>query len=467
MSRNRCAFVLSVAAVISVAPAFASHPRDFASVLPPFLQAGDLAPAEKLFLKDATSSGRNQLLYLYEMASFYRMMGEVGKSIDLFAAADQVAHGYEGKAVVSASGAAGQIGAALTNDTTLPWEGACYDKVMARTLNAMNYLVKQDLEGAKVEVRKAEEYQVQERSRRRQAGQQEDGAAQPNAALAGRFGDMYAFARNARNSYENAFTYYLSSQIYAAQGPAGLNDALVDIKRAYELDPGAPAIRQAYLDLAAQTEDPAALEELKTRLGAGSYQPPDHSQTGTVVVVFEAGFVPPLSEVSINLPVSGKLFSMAFPIYNDFKFPQPALLIQTPAGAQTTSKVLDMRLLAVKALQEQMPAILARGTIGAAAKVEAQKKVENNFGFFAGLAATIATKAVTNADLRSWLSLPAEVQSAQFTLQPGRTELTLSAYDWSEKVALDVVPGTTTFMMIKAVPGFRTIKTASIKGLSQ
>jgi hypothetical protein len=454
--------VLCAAAVIAAAPALASHPRDFATVMPPFLRAGDLTPAEKLFLKDATSSGRNQLLYLYEMASFYRMVGEVGKSIDLFAAADRVAHDYEGKAVVSAGGVAGQVGATLTNDTTLPWEAACYDKVMSRTLNAMNYLARQDLEGARVEVRKAEEYQVQERNRRQKAGQKDDGAAAINPAVAARYGDMYAFARNARNSYENAFTYYLSSQIYRAQGPAGLNDALVDIKRAYELAPDALAVKEAYLDIAAQAEDPA-LEELKARLGAGpGYQPPDHNLTGTVVVVFEPGFVPPLSEVSINLPVSGKLFSLAFPIYNDFKFPQPSLRVQAPSVAQSTSKVLDTRLLAVKSLQERMPGIITRGLVGAAAKVEGQKKMESNFGFLGGLAATIATKAVTNADLRSWLSLPAEVQSAQFNLQPGHTELTLSAYDWSERVALDVAPGTTTFLMVRAVPGFRTIKTAAI-----
>jgi hypothetical protein len=429
-------------------------------VVPPLTQAGDLGPAEKLFLKDATGSGRNQLLYLYEMASFYRMLGEVDKSIELFAAADRVAHDYEAKALVSAGGVASQAGATLTNDTVLTWEGESYDKVMSRTLDAMNYLVKQDLEGARVEVRKAEEYQVQERDKRQKNGKTAAAEAAPNP----KFQEMYSFAQNARNSYENAFTYYLSSSIYRAQGPSGLNDALVDIKRAYQLAPAAPAIQAAYLDIAAQAEDSAALDELKARLGVGpDYRPADHSQSGTVVVIFEAGFVPPLSEVSINLPVSGKLFTLAFPIYNDFKFPQPALRIQTPAGGQSTSKVVDMRLLAVKALQERMPEIIARGTIGAAAKLEAQQKASDNFGFFGGLVATIATKVVTVADLRSWLSLPAEVQSAQFFLQPGSNQVTLSAYDWTERIALDVAPGSTTFLMVKAVPGFRTIKTASIK----
>jgi hypothetical protein len=109
-----------------------------------------------------------------------------------------------------------------------------------------------------------------------------------------------------------------------------------------------------------------------------------------------------------------------------------------------------------------MPGIITRSTIGAVAKIEAQKEAKKQFGFFGGLAATIATKLVTVADLRSWLSLPGEMQSAQFALQPGPAELTLTAYDWTEKVSMDVAPGSYTFLMIKAVPGFKAIRTVSL-----
>jgi len=481
MLRSRPAVPIAISAVLATAPCCASHPADFAAAVSPCLSSGNLAPAEKLFLKNAARPGRNQLLYLYEMATLYRMQGNLDKSIELFAAADQVAQTYETKAIVSASGAAGQVGAALSNDTTLPWEGVCQDKVMARTINAMNYLAKLDLEGARVEVRKAEEYQVQEREKRQKAlakaAKKDEKAAAPaqdqagkapaelgNPGMAAKYQQMYSFVRNVRNSYENAFTYYLSSQIYRAQGPAGLNDALVDIKRAYQLAPEVPAVQEAYLDIAAQAHEDAALEELKARLGlAPGFQPADPGGTGTVVVLFEAGFVPRLSEVAIDLPVSGQLFSLAFPIYREFETPQPVLRIQTPGGTQSTSRVTDLRPMMLKSLQERMPEILARGTLGAVAKIEAQKEIKKNLGFFGGLAATIATKAVTSADLRSWLSLPAELQTTQFHLQPGPAELTLSSFDWSEKVALDVAPGTTTFVMVKAVPGFKNISTASVR----
>jgi hypothetical protein len=88
--------------------------------------------------------------------------------------------------------------------------------------------------------------------------------------------------------------------------------------------------------------------------------------------------------------------------------------------------------------------------------------MENNFGFFGGLAAKVATAVITDADLRSWLSLPAEVQSAQVTLQPGPNNLTLSSYGWSEPLSLDVAPGSTTFLMVRGLGSFRTVKVATI-----
>jgi hypothetical protein len=466
MLRLRHPLALATAAILWAAPAaYASYPADFAKAVTPCLRNGDFSAAEKEFLHDAMTPGRNQLLYLYELANLYRMKGDVDKSIELFGHADRVAHDYEGKALVSAGAAAGQVGATLTNDTVLTWEGDCQDKVMSRTLDAMNYLAKHDLEGARVEVRKAEEYQVQERAKRQKAVAR--AANLDNASANAKYGNMFSYVQDVRNSFENAFTYYLSSAIYRAQGASGLDDALVDIKRAYELAPRAPAVRQAYLDIVAQGGDPAALEELKARLGAdpGLRLPDyaDYAHGGTVVVIYEVGFVPPMGDVAIDVFALNKLYSLAFPIYNDFGGPQPPLEVTAPGAAQSTSLVADVRKLEVKSLQERIPGILARGTLGAIAKAQAQQKATNSFGIFGQLAATIATKLVTTADLRSWLSLPAEVQTAQLTLQPGPNDLTLASYGWTERVSVDVAPGSTTFLMVRSVPGFRTIKSATVK----
>lgn len=464
MVRVRSILVSAGALAWTAAPAVANHPADFVKALTPWFQNNDFGPAEKLFLPEARSAGRNQLLYLYEMGNLYRMRGDVDKSIELFADADRVARQYEGKAILSASGAASQAGATLTNDTVLPWEGATADKVMARTLDAINYLVKADLEDATVEVRKAEEYQVREREKREKTVSK---AAAMSAAASAKYGDMFSYVQDVRNSYENAFTYYLSSQIYRAQGPSGLDDGLVDIKRAYELSPRSPAVRAAYLDLTARAQGPAAVADLQRRLGVPpGPRLPDPARTGTVVVVFETGFVPPLSEVSIDVLAENKLISMAFPIYRQFGPPQPSLRISGPDLEQSTTLAVDLRRLEVKALQERMPEILLRGTAGAIAKVQAQNKATKTFGLFGQLASIVATKVVTVADLRSWLSLPAEVQTAQFTLPAGPADLSLAAYDWSEHLGLQVTADGTTFLLVRAAPGFHSLKTVALQAAS-
>ena len=469
MSFKSQLFPAVAAAALWVMPALADHTKDIAKVLPPAF-AGDLGPANSMFMKDAQAPGRNQLLYLYELGALYQVQGEFARSADFFNRADAVAREYEGKAVASVTGGAGQLGAAMTNDTILPWEGACFDKVMSRTLNALNYLAQSKLEGAKVEVRKAEEYQARERDRiQKQVARagHKDESSLSNPAVSSQYNEMFSFAKDVRNSYENAFTYYLSSHIYRAQGSAGLNDALVDIKQALALAPASPAVQAAYLDLVAQGGDEAALTEAKARLRVGpDWKPADPAQTGTVVVVYEPGLAPRRQEISINLLVGqgqGDLFSMAFPIYRNFGNYQPPLRIQSPAGQVDTTRLLDVRKMAVKALQEQMPAILIRATAGALGKIQAQKKAEQQGGWLGKMAAKVVTAAVTNADLRSWLALPAEVQAAQFTLPAGPNELTLLAYDWSERVKVNLTPGGTTLVVVRSAHGAKTIATTNMK----
>jgi len=463
---SRCARI-GVTAALLVLPVRADHPKDFMTALDG-MRTHNLAVVDKTFLRSASGRGADRLLSLYELGGFYHLGGESKKSMDFFNTADQVAHDYEGTAVVSAGQAAQTAGATLLNDSLLRFEGYGYDKVMSHTLNAMNYLAVGDLEGARVEVRKAEEYQKLERDRHQKEVQKAQ-ARQPgaenarvdNPAVQAAYGPMFDFARKVRNSFENAFTYYLASQIFLAQGEEGLNDAMVEIRRAFELAPEAPAVRDAYLEIA-RAQGGTALDQAKADLRvAEGATAADPRATGEVVVCYEVGLVPRLEEVKINLFAINRLYSLAFPIYRNLGPSQGPLTIAPPPPARiaVTSTIVDTRALAVKSLQERMPGILTRGLLGAIARGEMQKKAEKNYGFFGGLVAMAASAAVTNADLRSWLSLPAEVQVAKCNLAPGPSTLTLTGPGWVEVVPLDIAPGSHTFLMVRAFPGYRRIVT--------
>ena len=286
-------------------PAAADHLRDFRTALDG-LRAGNLRAADKVFLRDASRDGADRLLALYELGSFYHLGGDPRRSSELFASADAVAHEYEGRAVVSAGAGGRAAGALLVNDSVLRYEGFGYDQVMSRTINAINYLLMGDLEGARVEVRKAEEYQKLEREKHQREvlrGQPRgaESARLDNPAVRAAYGPMLDYTRNVRNSFENAFTYYLSSQIHLVRGEAGLNDAMVEIRRAFELAPQAPGVRSAYLEIA-RAQGGAAYDEARALLRVAEAEDPEPGAGGKVVVCYEAGLVPPMDEVKLTLP---------------------------------------------------------------------------------------------------------------------------------------------------------------------
>jgi hypothetical protein len=453
----------------------ADHPRDFRAALDG-LRANRPAAMEKPFLKDASRPGGDRLLALYELGTLHHLAGDLPRSIDCFNGADAVAREYEGQALISAGEAGRTAGALLANDAVLRYEGQGFEKVLSRTLNGINYLMNGDMEGARVEVRKAEEYQLLERERRQKEVQKvqnpprgAEAARLDNPAVRAQYGRMFDSVRNLRNSFENAFTYYLSGRIFYARGEAGLNDAAVAIRRAFELAPQVPEVRASYLEIA-RAQGGATLDQALAALGMdadGAPQaalpagpppadPAAAADRGVVVILYETGLAPELDEVKFSLPIENQLYTLAFPIYPPVGAPRPALAVSGPGWTLATSRVLDVRAQAVKSLQERLPGILTRGVLGALAKGEVQKKTEKDYGQVAGLFAKFLSAAITNADRRSWLGLPAEIQIGQAFLPPGRQTLDLVDGPGAPlKVTLDVTPGSTSFLLVRSLPGYR------------
>jgi hypothetical protein len=443
-----------------------------------------MAPVHEAFLKDATNVGnKDRLLALYEMAGLTRLAGDTKKSIEYFANADALAHEYEGRAVVSAGNVARNVGAALTNEKVMRYEGHGYEKVMSRTLNAINYMNVGDLESALVELRKAEEYQKLERERHEkdvtsaaeEAEKDKEAKAasghHSNAAVSAKMGEVDALAALVQNS----FTYYVSSVIHRAGGPDGLNDAWVDIQKAYELAPESPAVQKSYLTLAkAQGEDTYKLAaekcgvDLKAQVAteAAAVTPAPAAVVvvkSKIYLIYETGLVPQMQGARIDLLVNGLVLSVAFPFMADMKRPEPALDVTVGDSKSSTAMLVDMRPIVAKSLQECLPGILTRSITGAVAKAAVQKEVQKRTGFLGGLIAKVATAAVTQADLRSWYSLPACVQAAELEVEPGQRDLALDGPGWTERIPVDLKPGKSYFVSIRAFEGHHTVEVKNLE----
>jgi hypothetical protein len=216
----------------------------------PSIGLNDMTAIDSIYAKDAAKRNGQGMLANWELGAACQAAGQWAESRDHFLTADAIARGLESRAVVSGSDVAKTAGSLLTNDNTLEFKGDAYEKVMAHTLNALNYIALGDLTGARVEVRKADEYQQLELEKHAKAVQEaeqknskadEDKAA--TSELNAELGKMESFTLGVKTSFQNSFTYFLSALVYEMNGEA--DDALIDYKKALDLAPTCDPVREA------------------------------------------------------------------------------------------------------------------------------------------------------------------------------------------------------------------------------
>jgi len=380
-------------------------------------------------LSECNSS--DAILYDMERGRFAQVQGNTDISMQDFAAAMEMIKKNDEKARISLSNVGANIAATAVNDNAIPYEGSGYERVMLHHYQAINYLNKKDLEGAGVEVRRANAEQEDALKRhedeveksKEKAKEKALGNELNNVKITTAYDALNEVAGKVKNSFQNAYTFYLSGYIYEAlQQP---NDAYIDYKKALEIYPGNSYLQKDVLRLAKALNMNEDLESIRNRF---HMTPPSASTDGgDVLVLFEDGFVPQKKEVKISMPVKNVgLLAIAFPIYKETWTPQHTLSIERN-GEQlgSTEPICDFRALSVRALKEQVPVIATRQMIRLFAKAAAAKTASDKLGVFGQLGASVWNGLSENADLRSWISLPADAQVLHVALPAGSHKLSL------------------------------------------
>lgn len=384
------------------------------------------------------------ILYFMERGRFAQIQGNADVSMQDFAAAMEKIKQNDEKARVSLSNIGANVAATLVNDNAIPYEGSGYERVMLHHYQALNYLNKHDLEGAGVEVRRANA--EQEDALKRHEGELEKAEKDAQAKkvdtqikspeLSTAYAQMDEVAGKVKNSFQNAATFYLSGFIYEAmQQP---NDAYIDYKKALEIYPDNTYLQKDVMRLAKDLNMSDDLESIRARF---QVDPANMSaKDGDVLVLFEDGFAPQKQQVKVSLPVPNVgLLAIAFPIYREKWTPHAVLSVEKngePMGA--TEPICDFRALSVKALKEQVPVITTRQVIRLAAKAVATKEAKDKLGVLGQLGMSAWNGLSENADLRSWISLPADVQVLHMALPAGNHKLTLKQAGVPATASVDV-----------------------------
>jgi uncharacterized protein len=100
--------------------------------------------------------------------------------------------------------------------------------------------------------------------------------------------------------------------------------------------------------------------------------------------------------------------------------------------------VTNLSAMAVRALKDDMPGILLRGTLRAIAKTVAQKATEDTH-ILLQLAVTIGSVITESADERGWRTLPSHILLGRATLPAGKHSITITTPTGPQTTSIDIV----------------------------
>ncbi len=398
-------------------------------------------------LKDLESDrdSADAMLYMMERARISQLAGRFDESRKDY---QQVIDGFEAQdlaATVQVSKVGAQGASLLTNDNAIPYEGAGYERIFVHHQQALNYWAKGDIEGAAVEFRKValeqrvleQRYESEIAEAHQEARQNQVPLGEASEQLVG----LDLIAGQVKSSFQNAYTFYQSAAFWEATGE--LNNALVDYKKALEINPQSDLIAS---DIARVSS------KLGMSVGKSKTNTPEKDE-GTVVLLYEDGFVPARTEIKISVPnfSDGGIITIAFPFYDTQNWPK-----STPLSVVddlfndfgSTDPLVDFGALAVKDLKEQMPAMMVRQVLRGFAKNELQRQSGEQMGAAAQFVANIYNIVSESADRRSWLTIPHTGQALRMNLKEGQRELSLRAMNVTRTLPIEVKAGRTVFVRV-------------------
>ncbi len=409
--------------------------------------------------------GLDKLVYLLEGGIIYHTQGKIIESNTILEEADRLIRQYEEKAVISLSRGAEQVASLIVNEKTLPYQGEPFEKVLVNTIKAMNYLFKHEYEEARVEIRRSFARQKEiKKQLKKELERLENKRDKDNIQLEdhifeevnSNYEDQYIISNRLKNSFEDPFAYYLSAIVYELNRE--FNDSYIDLKKVQELIPGVPYVENDLLRMSRLSGLSNIFHKLKKKFSKGPQFIKKHEE-GEVIIFFECGMAPRKTQIDVSLPIKDVgIVNLAFPKYlcvpNQI---QHAALYDTKGKTYgKTFKLTDVEALAIRNLQERMPALVTKQILRAATKGALAKAAKDEAGDVGRLIASIYNVITEQADLRSWITLPQNIQVARIPLPAGHHDLILALEGTTGRplhekpFMLDIQPGQKTFMHLRS-----------------
>ncbi len=339
----------------------------------------------------------------------------------------------------------------LTNDNVLPYDGEDFERVLINVFLALNYAREGKPDDALVEARKVD-LKLREYSRQ----------------------------YDEKNRYkEDAFIRYIAGALYEAQGE--INDAFISYRnaytvyQAYDTTYGTPA-PSFLLDDIVRTATLLSFNDEAARFESLGGHPFDRTgrSEGTIIVLTYTGKGPIKQEVRPTVSIADEkgvvhTFQVALPKFAPRFTPGRSYDVRVQgkgtllhAESETAE---DITAIAAKALDDRLTMIYlksgGRALLKFLAAEAAKAKIKKDDGdkstlgnFLGSIAVDIAVGLSEKADLRTWRTLPSEIQMTRLRVPPGEYTVDVVSSDGgysSGAIQVALRPGRFRFVIIDDV----------------
>jgi hypothetical protein len=348
---------------------------------------------------------KDRVLYALEKGTINYFKGDYEESVESFTDAEEYIDQFFSKSIKTG------IGAFLSNDTQLNYNGEVYEDVYLNGFKSLGYLKINDFEGALVEARRIAQKLSEAEEK---YGEYANAMAESDTTE-----KDIRWEAGTSNIHDSPLSHYLAGALYAKAGEQ--DDARIEIDQ----------LKQAINNHQAIPDSKLEFDSSFTKV-----QHPD--RYNTMFMAF-CGNAPDKIDNSINTDINldGRGVKIAIP-----------KLVMQPSNVATIEAVVNDTMTTELKIIEEMdkvaretfkikkPIIIARATIRGVLKSVAQEgvtdAVEDEFGEVAGSVATFiggrAREASEQADLRGWQTMPGKIYTNVINLPAGEHDLTFNYY---------------------------------------
>lgn len=424
-----CSLALSACANLSAGNLF-SHYSAQNGELHQLVKSGDYQQAEAA-LPDYVAG---DILDNFESGRVYFLNQQYPESKEALGLSDRAVRVQQDQATVSVTQSAMSLSALAVNDNLNTYQPADYELGFLHLYLGLNYLKQNDLEGALIEMRRANQVQEQARKEREKdlesaQNQMEQQGLTPNL---GSVLSNYPDAGKTLQAVQSGYLLYLSALLYEADND--LNSAYVDYRRALAVMPDNQQVIDGTKRVAKRLGMREDLVKLEQRYGKASYL---ESGKGRVIVIDERGVVEALQGWKQALPLydsrgDGAWYSIALPYYPQVQS-EAFSPITLNNGHLSGSLLTDVNLMAQRDLSERMPSIVIRQALRVWAKDQLRKEAAKGDDV-GNLLFNVWNTLTEQPDTRSWLTLPGEIYSASAVVEPGEQKMKINGQDYTFNV---------------------------------